>query len=278
MTEYQKEMAKVSLGLFGRTVLAGFLSLLLYVSISFVFSSLTTETIGYDVYEQRDGSYVLVEEVRYADESTPSETPTTGTTGTTQPPEIPPAGEESETVPTTTTAQQMKQSVRSDPPAWAVTTADVISQVCMLLLFIGLVYSSTWHMGDRDRNRVGFGRMERDNLRGLKAGLLASIPACLAYLGLFVCKLSGVWPGYAQTYRYVNIVFLPIYNAIVPTSVRTMEAFGWGQIALLVLPLLVLPLFAYIGYALGYKQLSIAEKLIYKTTGKKPKRNKNRFR
>ncbi len=277
MTEYQKEMAKVSLGLFGRTLLAGFLSLLLYVSVSFIFSSLTTETIGYDVYELQDGSYVLVDEVRYADQSEISETPAQ-TTGTTAPPEIPPAGEESVTTPATTTAQQMKQSVRSDPPAWAVTTADVISQVCMLLLFLGLVYSATWHMGDRDRNRVGFGRMERDNLRGLKAGLLASVPAGLAYLGLFVCKLTGLWPAYAQTYRYLNIVFLPIYNAIVPVTIKTMAELGWGQIALLVLPLCVLPLFAYIGYRLGYKQLSVAEKLIYKTTGKKPKRNRDRLR
>ncbi len=275
MTEYRKEQWKGSLSLYGRTLIAGFLSLLLYVSISLIFSSLTTESIGYDVYEERDGSYVLVEQVRYADESEVSaETP-----ATTAPPEIPPAGVGDTTGTTTApTAAQMKQSVRSDPPAWAVTLADVISGVCMLLLFVGFAYSSTWRQGDKDRNRVGFGRMEEDRLRGLKIGLLASAPAFAAYLWLVVCKLVPVWPGYAQTYRYLNVVFLPIYNAIVPASVRTMAEMGWGQIALLVLPLFVLPLCAHLGYQLGYRQVMLSEKWIYKATGKKLQRNKRHLR
>lgn len=60
----RKENVSLALGVFWRTVVAGFLCLFLYMSITILITGLTTHKVGYQIYEKTEsGSAVLVEEI-----------------------------------------------------------------------------------------------------------------------------------------------------------------------------------------------------------------------
>ena len=150
-----------------------------------------------------------------------------------------------------------------------------LSQTFSFLIFASMQYSSFWAMGDTDNNKVAYNHMTEDKLKGLKAGLLASIPYLLLYIALLLGKL-GVIPNIIMyIYRFANASFMPILLKLLPNfPVVGLSPFRFlGVFALL----LVLPLVCEFGYILGYKRISITEKIIYKNP-RDTKRMKEKLR
>lgn len=262
--EVSRQNVKLALQIFLRTILAAILSFFLYFSITAIVNGLSTHAIGYRIYEYDENSQpVLVEEGSLDEESSvepSSETPST---------------EDGETATTETTKRQYRETVRSEVPAGAAIFRDVLSQILMLLLLAAFPYGILWSQGDRDRNSVQFGHLQADKWRGLKVGLIAAIPSALLYLFLLLSRLGLFWNKFVQLFQILNACFAPTINAIMRAQghdILTTADVGWGWILLLVFTVAVLPLVSWGSYALGYRQYSISEHLIYKNKKKKRRR------
>ncbi|HIZ55510.1 MAG TPA: hypothetical protein H9671_04810 [Firmicutes bacterium] len=136
----------------------------------------------------------------------------------------------------------------------------VIVQTLTLILFSYLPYSQAWKAGDRDNNYVRFDRVPEDLFRGVKAGLVASIPYGCMLVMLIVGKVIGS-DLCLLLYKIGNIYLLPILNAI--HLEPEIMGLSWGQVAAYgifsLLPLILVS----VGYLLGYKQIMLTEKLVF---------------
>ena len=142
---------------------------------------------------------------------------------------------------------------------------DIVSLVFQLILFVSFTHAAAWDIGNRHRNAVQFGHMAEDRLFGLKAGLLASIPALVSYLLLIVDKAVGLWAGYAALYRLGHLALYPIVAWCFGVSVQTTTAdIGWTGILLAGLPLLVTPIVCAVSYRLGLADIVLSDRLVYK--------------
>ena len=158
--------------------------------------------------------------------------------------------------------------------ATALLAGNIVALVFEVCIFVSVIHGDVWLQGDRDRNSVNFGHMKEDRLRGLKLGLLASIPAAVSYILLVVEKLTGFFSLYTLIYRVGHISFYPVLVWAFGADISVTTAqISWGGIALAVIPVLVLPVVTMISYLLGYAQISLGERLVYenKNKGKKKK-------
>lgn len=140
---------------------------------------------------------------------------------------------------------------------------EIVSQLLMLIILIVMLYSSLWRQGDNDRNKVDFGRMPADPLRGLKIGLLGAIPSGVVTLGLWVSKITGLMPNYIFAYRLLNMTFAPINNALTD-GVMWASSVTWWMLPVSLLCWAVIPATAMVAYLLGYHRVALGERLVYK--------------
>ena len=61
----------------------------------------------------------------------------------------------------------------------------VISLIGTLWLTGSFIYGVSWMFGNKDSNKVHFGRIKEDKLRGAKIGLIATIPYSKMLINLF---------------------------------------------------------------------------------------------
>lgn len=271
--DVKKENFRMALQVWLRTVLSTVLSLFVYMSISVIFQGVFTHEIGYQIYElNSSGERVVLEKHLYEDE--PSAPASSAAPAGPQQPGPEQEGEKSTAAATQTTlpSGQYKETIRSDVPAAALATANVLSSVCMLLLLAAFPYSIVWTKGDRDKNNVNFGHMQEDKLRGLKVGAIAGIPSALLYVVLLLSKCGVFWPNYIVVYRLLNLPFLPIINAMTGLAVSVTAKASWLAVLGMLITVLYVPLVCHFGYVLGYKQIALAEKFVYVNPNKKKRR------
>lgn len=132
-----------------------------------------------------------------------------------------------------------------------------------ILITAALVYTTAWHEGNRDPNRVNYGHMRYFPAKGLVAGSLASAP----YFILWLCFLIShkVWAGSAAAtvfevvFRICNLQYVVLNDSLLQ------------QPALCFVFLLPLPLFSAAGYLAGYRRFAILPRLVYKKSKGAPK-------
>lgn len=100
---------------------------------------------------------------------------------------------------------------------------------------------------------------------------MAAIPSGVAYLILLICRLLHTGTVYFACYRFFNTPFMPIYNRLTQ-GVETIGDVSWAAMLVFFFFLAVVPLICHVSYMLGYKQISISEKLIYVNSDKKKRR------
>lgn len=155
-------------------------------------------------------------------------------------------------------------------------TANWVTQILMLIIFLAFPYSNLWYIGDHDRNAVLFGHRAEDKWRGAKIGLLADLPALAMWLLLVAGKLTGGLPGFVKWYRWMNVCFWPWFNHVIPAGTLDPAAVSWGGVAAMLPVLLSLPLLTGLGYFLGYSEISLRDRLVYTATGKKVKHRRKK--
>lgn len=146
--------------------------------------------------------------------------------------------------------------------------------VCQLLNFcvlFSLPYGLAWQAGNSDRNKHLFGHIKEDKLKGLKAGLLASIPFFAVAVLLLLAKAGLFTDGFLYPYRLINSIFFPLNYSLLSGTLSLTEM-AWGPVILSACWVLILPVIPAFGYVLGYEEFSLHEKFFYK--GKKKKRRR----
>ena len=135
-----------------------------------------------------------------------------------------------------------------------------IVQILTLMLLIGLVYPTLWEIGYKDRNMVLTGNAQKDILKGLKIGLVSIIPF---ELSIPVCALIKPFP--AALYKLVNASYYYFFEVLTRGSNKFYELEFW-KFPIFAVIFLIVPAVSFLGYYLGFKDFSIAEKLTYKKT------------
>lgn len=154
---------------------------------------------------------------------------------------------------------------KGNVPPSLLTGANVVALLFQLMLFFTLIYANIWKIGNQDLNAVKFKRKEEDKLRGLKIGLIAAIPSALSYVLLLVEKAVGFWSGYTALYRLGHLSLYPLITWAFGTNVsNTVAGVGWGGIALAAVPVVIMPLVAAVSYRIGYADILLGEKIVYK--------------
>ncbi|MEE1239058.1 MAG: hypothetical protein UHO61_03945 [Acutalibacteraceae bacterium] len=142
----------------------------------------------------------------------------------------------------------------------------ILTQVLCLLILMGFIYSDLWKNGTGDSNLVKFEHKKEDKLKGVKIGALATIPNYLFLIYLVIAKL-GLSPDFSLVlYKFLNSSVYSFVELIFGKAITVSQLAVWQFVLLFLLPLLI-PAIAGVSYILGYKNISISEKLVYKNKG-----------
>lgn len=243
MKENTAKTLRMSLSTFGRILLAMLMCGFLYMSMSVIGVGLFGREVGYRIVEATEsGQAELVEEHFY------------------KPGEMPPEDKE------------LKDNQRMDKiteiPHGTSVGLDVVTQILMVLLLGVFPYSSMWELGDKDNTAVRYRGKTPEILRGLKIGLLATCPFAVLYVLLVLAKFGVLPDAFLAVYRLSHVPFMPYINLVLGRGAMAAVEISFGQLIALLPTLLVVPVSAWLGYFLGYKQISVKEHLTYAKTKK----------
>lgn len=134
-----------------------------------------------------------------------------------------------------------------------------VAQTLCLLIYGAIIYGSMWKEGDRDRNKVQFGKRKYNPWKGFLTGLVVLIPAGLWNLLLLLSKVTEAF-NFLPVYKLLTSQFWVIINQFTTANVDTVS--WWNYLLFCALHLFV-PLVGYVSYRIGYKGLKISEKIVY---------------
>lgn len=142
------------------------------------------------------------------------------------------------------------------------TIAKILSVVFLNFILVVFLYAKMWERGDKDNNIVSFGHMQYDRWRGLKIGAIAAIPGAFFNLLLVVFKLADVFPFYITIYKIINIQNIHLINSMTNTALAYDEI-PMSTVLILFSFVLLIPLLSAGVYWLGYKRISVGERVVY---------------
>ncbi len=242
----RKSNVRIALTVWGRIVLAMFMCAILFMSLSILANGILSTEIGYYIVTvDEDGNSTKGEEIYYA----PGESP---------------VSEEDLNLTEDQNIQRIKELGEGMQRA-----TDIFSLVLMLSLLAIFPYSMLWDLGNKDENLVQYKHEKEDLWRGLKIGLLATIPSAVLYLGLIIDKFASLPNVYLVIYRVLNIPFIPYINWLLGVDVYSTDMMTIWHFIGVFATLLFIPIVSCIGYRLGYAQFSIKEHMTYANSGKK---------
>lgn len=249
--------AKLAGKVFLKTIFGGVLAIIVYFSMTLIFTGLGTRNIGEQVYRYDENSQPVLVETRYYDEESGEETGSAGSVVSDSSSEE--SGDDTFTV-----------AIRSDMDPIARFFYYLLTGLCMVLLLLSMPYSDLWTLGDKDNNNVTFGRLSEDKLRGLKIGLLAGIPGFVCFVLLILSHFGLIAGSYLRLYEWLNAPYILLIQGLTGNVGSAAEMAGWCLLPIGLLTLLV-PATCALGYYLGYREFSISEKFMY-SSGKKKRR------
>lgn len=133
---------------------------------------------------------------------------------------------------------------------------------CMSLAAM-FTYAYVWKEGNKDLNLVRFGHAEKQKYKGLIVGFVAMAPYLILLLVLSIGKTSFAKSLPVILYQYINSAFFAPIDVVFGKAV-TFGDLAWWQLVLLLLIQLLVPLFTAFAYEIGYKDILISDKFIYK--------------
>lgn len=139
----------------------------------------------------------------------------------------------------------------------------VICQICALGTLALFINGNAYYIGDSDSNKVQFGRMKYDKLKGLKLGIVPAVFALISYIVLILGKLGIVGDIALVIFRFANY-HLVGYNQLIFGNESNAAELSWMSIAAALLCVIIVPLISHICYTLGYKRINLFERLVFK--------------
>ena len=157
----------------------------------------------------------------------------------------------------------IKQGFRSEPNKATHNLFMVVCQGIMLVIIFLFFHNTLYYMGDSDCNKVNFGQIKPDKLKGLKIGLVPFVFQIVSYILLILGKFGIIQNGIFLVFRLCNFHFNPVIMAIVGNT-ATLSEISWTSILWLLPLILITPVLSFILYYLGYKRINFLENLVYK--------------
>lgn len=234
-------MFKQSANLFLKFVIGILMCLFVFMSFSFAFSAAFSDTVGYNIYHYNAelGKEELVcvhnEENKNDVDCKCGEY----------------ASDELNAVRLTELSSSKKK------------VCNILAQIFSLVLISGVIYGTVWEKANKDISAVKFERVSENKWRGLIMGSIASIPSCILFVLLILSKFEILSPNFLSTYRLLNSHFHGILTLIY-SSASSAADLSDLQILYCGLLLLYLPVLCGVAYLLGYKDIKIFEKIVYK--------------
>lgn len=138
------------------------------------------------------------------------------------------------------------------PGVWGALAAQALA----LILVTVLPFSNAYAVGDRDHNKVKFGRIRRDPLKGFKAAAVGYAPFLLAAVALPLARIGLLPAGYLPYYRILNTPFMALMQSLIPTAL-TFHEVSLGRVLLAALTSLILPAASGLGYWQGLDRIPL---------------------
>lgn len=245
-------LGKLCFKLFLRTMVAVFLTLIIYLSITTLVNGFNYKPLGYDVLYSKDGQnfekvhtymYTGNEDENWVDEELLKYVKEDGSLM---------EGYYQQTIP-----NKLSDST--------INTIKWISQTLGVIIWCGFIYTLCWGVGNAVADKAQFGGKPVDKLFAFKASLMALIPFGLSYIALWIFKIFGVFKLAVSLFKILNYNFLALNDAVLTDSAETIGVLGLLALIFVLVPM---PLMAHFGYRMGNKQIILKEKIIYKNDQK----------
>ena len=139
----------------------------------------------------------------------------------------------------------------------------VLTQIFSLTMVVAFASGVSYKQGFKDSNLVKIGHTKHDLLKGVKIGLIGNIPF-FALAVLMVVLALGTAPGFKTIwYAFLSGHF---YSFIVWTvgSAQTVADLSVAQYVLIFAMQFIIPVISAVAYILGFKEINLAEKIVYK--------------
>ncbi len=235
-----KGIAKLGFKLYGKVVIATIMAFFVVISVNVIANGFMSQEVGYQAYGIKEGSEkqeLLYEHLFSDGEDTQKEK----------------FKEQGYKI----TEQKTLRITKSGETFFL-----IAAQIFSLMILMAFIYSFMWKEGIRDNNLTKFGHIKADKLKGLKVGFVASIPYGLFMLVLFVMRFithtnfSAVLIQFLNSHVYSFTWLLIKNDSFLDISfIRMLGLLALG---------LVVPIISGMAYLIGFKDISLGEKLLYK--------------
>lgn len=234
-----KEILKPAVGMCGRQIIVTIMNIFVCISLMVLATAAFTKVNGYDAYVyEKDGTEPIAQ-YTYLNAD----------------------GEDTKKAEYEAEGYTVRTSEKRSPMSKnGQIVYHTVAQIIAILLMTGFIYPNLWSLGAKDSNLVYFKHKSEDKLRGLKIGLIASIPPIIIMLVIFI---FGRNIFNVALFALIFSNFYSLIEVISGSALVLSELAIWQM--LLMLLLFVIPItIAFVAYLLGYKGISIGEKIIYK--------------
>lgn len=140
----------------------------------------------------------------------------------------------------------------------------VLSQGISFIILWVFTYNKLFSLGNSDQNLVRYKHKTEDKLKGLKIGLVSVIPSLVLFIVIVICALGANKSMTVSLYTLPNFYLFGILRIINGGAVKAGDIAVWRYI-LIFLTLGIVPLISHLSYTLGYKDIFLMEKLMYKS-------------
>lgn len=245
-----KDIILKSLKLFLMAFIASIMCFFLVVSINFIKVGLFTDQIGYDMYgaseENTDMQHLYTYYFEDGDDEKFAEYEEKG-------------------------YKLSDVSIYSEVDPNTNLILNIISQTFCIVIVSAFIYNTMWKSGNRDKESERLHGSKVYKAKGLYCGILAILPMFLALTFAIVTKNSICANISTSLYAILNGYAFEILTAV-NKSARVFSDIGIWQILTYYGVLLIFPIVSAISYFIGFKDIVIMEKLVYKNSNKKEKR------
>lgn len=162
----------------------------------------------------------------------------------------------------------LKYSIRSEVEKAPDIACSILSQIFCLIILTSFIYNELWKAGNKDFEAERLYGIPINKLKGLYIGLIAIIPSaafltfCLITKDTIMAKLPIAIFTFANCYAY-EIIFAVTNGAVNWSDVQLWQGVVYYSV------LIIIPIIALVSYIIGAKDISIAEKLVYKNSKKR---------
>lgn len=162
----------------------------------------------------------------------------------------------------------VKYSIRSDIEKAPNVALSVLSQIFCIVMLVSFVYSDLWKAGNKDFEAMRIHGKRGSKLKGFYIGLIASIPSFIFLTFALVTKNSIMASAPIALFTYSNSYAFEIIFAATNGAMHWAEVSLWQAVVYYAV-LSITPIVCAVSYIIGFKDISLSERLIYKKNKKR---------